>query len=577
MTNIFLAPLSDNAALKIIVNGKFHEVTIVDPNTETPKFLPILIDTFKEGWFRHQKQINKAVKEIKNKYTKERLKENYSEKTLENLKYKLQQLSSNFIQELPLTNANGLEISEIRSHGKKILAEICPAGIKTHTDTTEMWRYNKNLGYWEPKARNFIQTYCGDYDELCKNSAFNSLLTFIQGQTWVERKDFEENEDYINVENGVVEIVTGKLLAHDSKYNFKGRLEIFYDPDAKCPKFMELIENALPERDRLLLQEGFGYTIANIIAKYAFFLQGIPDSGKTTIARILIILLGGASKVSGHSLASLSDRSNRAIAYMNDKKANIDSDMEYEQIKNISTFKKITGGDIITADRKNEHPFQYINRAKLIFVANKFPSLSDKVLTDVAFWNRMIVLMFRKKIYIPEKQLERDINKAIEKNYKPELAGILNWALEGARRYSLNNRFTYDHEATFDMWFEDEIEDNPLLDFLTWACINMDVEGEIPKDEVRKLYKAYCNETGKEELSPKFFGIYMKQLGTFSKRPIIDNKQVPVYKGISLGRKIIIDMRETTPPEPKNNKLIDLGNDYIQIPNSSDVSEIDAR
>ncbi len=360
MTNIFIAPLSDKANLKISINGKYHELTIVDPNTDTPKFLPILIDTFKEGWFRHQKQIKKAVKEIKNKYTPDILKENYSKQTLENLEYKLQQVSGNFIQELPLTKADGLEISEIKSHGKILLRSI---SIKTLTDTCEMWLYNKNLGYWERTASNYIQTYCGSFDELCTNSAFRNLLTYIQGQTWINRKDFEENEDYINVENGVVKIDTGKLLTHDSKYSFKSRLEIFYNPDAKCPKLMELIDNALPERDRLLLQEAFGYTIANIIAKYAFFLQGVPDSGKTTIARILIILLGGTSKVSGYSLATLSDHNNRAIAYLNDKKANIDSDMEQEQIKDISIFKKITGGDIITADRKNEHPFQYINRA----------------------------------------------------------------------------------------------------------------------------------------------------------------------------------------------------------------------
>ena len=197
-------------------------------------------------------------------------------------------------------------------------------------------------------------------------------------------------------------------------------------------------------------------------------------------------------------------------------------------------FKKLTCGDIISADRKFEKISGFINRAKLTFVCNKLPGLSEEVKNDMQFWNRIILIKFKNRITVPEDKIVRDLSKAIDKFYRPELSGILNWALEGARRYIKNNKLTYKHEDTFDLWFEDDEEENPLKDFIN-TYYSFQEDGEVPTGAVKGEYIIYCSQNNITPLSPKYFGMNLSKLGIkrskYPKSP--DFKGMSVYKGIS--------------------------------------------
>ena len=58
---------------------------------------------------------------------------------------------------------------------------------------------------------------------------------------------------------------------------------------------------------------------------------------------------------------------------------NIDADVSKDFIKNIQNIKKLTGGDLISAERKYAHPFKFINHAKLILLTNEFPNLDEEI------------------------------------------------------------------------------------------------------------------------------------------------------------------------------------------------------
>jgi P4 family phage/plasmid primase-like protien len=403
--------------------------------------------------------------------------------------------------------------------------------IKTLVQTGEMWYYDKR-GYYLPQVAQLIGKFCAETDELTNNINWNirNITTYIKGKTGCD--EFQETIDLINLRNGVFEVRNKVLSEHSPKYNFRGRLELDYNANATCPEFIWLIENALPdEKDRKLLQEVFGYFLLGTMTKHFHIFAGVPNSGKTVIARILSELLGGKEKVSGHSLSAISNKGSKAVAYMHDMKANIDSDMEYDHVKDISMLKKLTGGDPISVRKLWEGFGTFYNITKLLFACNRLPELSKKVKSDKAFWERVILLKFNKPLDFNGKK-KLNLDEALTNVYAPEMVGILNWALEGARLY-LEHGFTYDFQNSYEFWFEET--GDSLKHFLNFY-FEFKEEGKVDAEDMRKCYDEYCRAHAEyKKLSQKEFGmelgefdIHRKQYGRGS------NRGKYYYAGVSL-------------------------------------------
>ncbi len=404
--------------------------------------------------------------------------------------------------------------------------------VKTIKDTEEMYIYNPKLGYYTKDANHWIGAFLTNYKVFTKR-LLGDVVSYIKNRTWIERKNFSSPNNLLATINCVVDISTGECKPHSQNYNFTGRLEIEYNKNAPTPiNFLEFIGH-IPEKDVILIQEMFGYTLLNTIAKYGFFIQGTGDSGKTTLMRILTLLLGGKENISAFSMDTLTNPESKSIAYLNGKRANIDSDTEYNYIKNIAPFKKLTGQDPISADRKHEHFFQFYNKAKIIIIGNKLPNLSKEVYDDKQFWNRVILIKLKNKITIPEDKIERDMETALIKYYIPELPGILNWSIEGAKRYIKNNHFTYDHDTTFDRWSEEEEEDETIKDFINKTFSFSDSESGTNVDVVYMMYYMYSKKNNVPDiLCKRDFSIAMHGMNIKTKREST-GKRGYIYKGLS--------------------------------------------
>lgn len=409
--------------------------------------------------------------------------------------------------------------------------------VKTLKDTEEMWIYHPKEGYYTKDATHQIGMFLSNYKVFTKR-LLGDVVAYIKNRTWIERKDFSTPLNLLCTANCVVDISTGDCLEFDPKYNFTEPLGIVYNKKTPAPlNFLEFISH-IPNQDIILIQEMFGYTLLNIIAKYGFFIQGVGDSGKTTLMRILTILLGGKEHIGAFTMETLTDPNSKSMAYLNGKRANIDSDTEYNFIKNIAPFKKLTGQDPISADKKHEHFLQFYNKAKVIVVCNKLPQLAKSVYDDKQFWNRVILIKLKNKIVIPDDKIERDIETAILKYYVPELSGILNWAIEGAKRYLSNNGFTYNHETTFDRWSEEDEEDETIKDFIerTFTICADDVKEGTNVDAVYIMYTIYCKKNNISEIKCKRdFSIIVHGLNIKTKRETT-GKRGYFYKGLILNK-----------------------------------------
>ncbi|EQD53384.1 phage/plasmid primase, P4 family domain protein, partial [mine drainage metagenome] len=150
-------------------------------------------------------------------------------------------------------------------------------------------------------------------------------------------------------------------------------------------------------------------------------LYGPGNNGKSTTLGVMEDLLGPEC-YSTETLQSLSD--NRfAVASLWGRLANICADIPSRAVQYTGTFKMVTGGDPVRAERKFRDTFSFVNDSKLVFSANELPEVNDRT---EAFWRRWIVIPFNVDLTGRE-------DRGLPGKLHAELPGILCWALDGLR------------------------------------------------------------------------------------------------------------------------------------------------
>jgi len=307
--------------------------------------------------------------------------------------------------------------------------------FKTTRDDESIWMYHPKKGYFV-KAETYVREHLARDASKYSNARYNDLLGLIKGRTYANREEFGDKDGFINLRNGILNIKKKELLSHSPSYKFISRLEIDYNPDVECQLFNEMID-IVPEINKL--QPWFAYHLLpeHGQQKVAMFLPGKADSGRTTILNILQAFVG-IEYTSHFQLRELSDPI--TIAGLYGMKANIHADLSYTQIKDVSGFKTITGGDFVTGRMVYAKPIHYKPHVKLTFASNKLPDLYIDVLNDEAWWNRVAVIEFPNSIQMCNRKIGIS-DEIIEK----ELSGVLNWALDayGSSIDKSNNQVTW--------------------------------------------------------------------------------------------------------------------------------------
>ena len=342
-------------------------------------------------------------------------------------------------------------------------------------------------------------------EESASKNVKNEIIEKIMDLTRAKRDISVANPGLINLQNGVFDITSGKLLPHDPKYRFFSKIPVDYNPDALCPKIDKFFKDILQEEDIPVMEEFFGFVLfRSYFIKKAMILVGDKDTGKTTVLLLLDKFIG-RSNISGVSLQRLAtDKFSGAAAY--NKHINIYDDLSAKDIRDNGMFKIATGGGIITGELKFRDSFQFINYAKLIFACNHIPGVKET--DDDAYFNRWIVIEFNNKILNLDKFL---LNKITTPE---ELSGLLNTALRGLKRLLGRQEFSYNLDS-------DEIKvqmlrsGSSIAKFAYDCLIQADPGSWISKEDMYQYYAEYARGAGLPVESMKKFGGRLPQFATY--------------------------------------------------------------
>jgi putative DNA primase/helicase len=320
----------------------------------------------------------------------------------------------------------------------------------------------------------------------------------------VSNELLDSNPYLLNVQNGIVDLQTGKLLEHDSAHLITKLAPVVYDQEAAAPRWERFLqeifikENGQPDYEVIhFMQKAVGYSLSGDISEEViFFLTGSGGNGKSKFLEAIQSVLGDYAKQTNANtfIRKQNDTNiNNDIARLD--KARFVSAIESEQGQQLaeSLVKQLTGGDKIAARFLRKEFFEFRPEFKIFFSTNHKPIIRG---TDDGIWRRVRLIPFNARFTGSKR--DTSLSDKLEK----ELPGILNWAVEGFRLWKKEGLKPPQTVTAASQSYRDEMD--IIKPFLDSYCL-IDENAKEVAVKIYRSYKAYCHENGEIELNNRAF------------------------------------------------------------------------
>lgn len=329
------------------------------------------------------------------------------------------------------------------------------------------------------------------YNNLQQDERFQCDETFLE----VNRK----YRKLVPCEDCVVNTETLEILPHNKKYGFRHQIpwkikDIMQmstkELEEKSSVFLNFLDqncksdeiDGLEGQKRCLL-EYIGYAMTQAMDfKYALLIYGGRDSGKSVLINAINKLIG-AKNTSNIPLQDM-EKDKFTLWQLEGKSLNSNADLDSTALTTSGTFKKIIGGDKLTAERKGVDKVDFTPYCKQIYATNEKIKMtgdkSDATIEKVIYisWN-----------YVPTKKDVNLLDKIIE-----ELPYIAVLAIRYVHRAFERGELT---ESAYSKRMKEEVKkiSDPLEAFIQDMC-EKDVKGKIKTKDFHNAFKTYCNIQG---------------------------------------------------------------------------------
>jgi P4 family phage/plasmid primase-like protien len=377
--------------------------------------------------------------------------------------------------------------------------------FKTMRDNEEIYYYDNAMGVYHRYGDRLIKEYVEILDPSIKTFQVNEIIQKIKRRTPVDRDQFDNNPDIINVQNGLLNIWTGELRDHSPDYLSIVQLTLHYCSKSRCPNIARFLALVLHPEDVLTALEVIGYTLyRTAIYEKAVMLHGNGDNGKGVFIKLIEAFVG--SKNCSHVPLQDLDNDKFSSADLFGKLVNTFADLKSQKILTTGNFKTLVSGDSVRAQEKFGKPFSFRNSSKLIYSSNKIPDSDDK---SYAYYKRWLILSFEKVF----QGIARDTNLINKLTTSDELSGLLNIALISLRRLKKDNGFK--EISVEKVKKEYEYNANTVKAFLDDKC-TIDLTSPeycIPTIYLYNEYENFCQERRMRALEINVFGSKLKEYG----------------------------------------------------------------
>ena len=407
-------------------------------------------------------------------------------------------------------------------------------------DNSEMWIYKG--GIYIPEGKTFIKERCREIlGKAYTTNLLNSVILKIEAETYIDQKEFFEEEDsnLVAVQNGILDLRKKELIPFSSEFRFFNKLPMKYNPESKCENIIKFFNAILKNKDEIkVIQELFGFLLYReyFLEKAIMFLGGGRNGkGKTIDLMKRFLGLENCSEI------SLEDLENDiySLGELFKKMANLSGDLSRSALRHTGNFKKLTGRDLVSGARKFKNRVNFENYSKMVFACNELPVTYD---ITTAFFNRWIIIDFP-FTFLTQKEIEKEVDKTNLKLQDPniiekiatneELEGLLIWALEGLGRLFENKGFSLSPstEETKTHW----LRKSDSFQAFIMDCLEEDYDERILKTDLKREYSKYCKSHRLRISNDKVIKALIETiLGGWEERLKLDDSQKFYWVGLKL-------------------------------------------
>ena len=395
-----------------------------------------------------------------------------------------------------------------------------------YDDRDSLYVYRSGV-YEHTNKNGLIATIIRPYIPTGKATAavFDNVYKIIlsKGTHTATPDDLDNDERYINLKNGLLEVKTGILYPHSPKILSSIQLNVEYMPGAKAaPNFKRYIndlsrnENGDIDKEKIKVWQQYGgLVLSNVkgyrIKKSLFLVSAQGNSGKSVFIRLLQFILGRehAEAISLQMMGGGAyNRFN--LGTINGKRLLACGDQSAASIKDSSIFKQLSSGDETHVEAKGKQGYSYLFKGLIVIACNSMPYFEDdygKHLLD-----RMLITPCRH--VVPEG--ERD--PRMDEKLQEETSAIFNFFFAGLQELikndytftacadsaAANEEYRTDNDSLYRFIKEryeitgdpnDRIAKTQFEDaYDTWACIqisNGDLYNQVRRKNIKSRLAGY--------------------------------------------------------------------------------------
>jgi putative DNA primase/helicase len=332
----------------------------------------------------------------------------------------------------------------------------------------------------------------------------------------------------IACQNCLVDMTTGRRFPKTDAFLTFFALPVNYDPDAECPRWLQFLGEVFPHDAGLqrLMQQWYGLLISDDMRfQRILYMRGRPRSGKGTAMRVLDELIG-ENNIMNHSLRDLAERSGREALLGKSLLKVTDMNAGSELPEACSIMLQISGQDPTYIFRKHKTALNVRLRCRIAVAGNPHPL--DFGHNAAAMGTRLSLLPFNETFLGKE-------DRNLDATLKAELAGILNWAIEGYADL-LREGGLIEPPASVEAKRSLLYSGNTIWGFVQERCV-LDPQGVCDKDDLFSHFEQFCYSINATPgLKNKFADKLMNAFGSVTAaRPRDDEGgRLHVFKGIRL-------------------------------------------
>lgn len=315
--------------------------------------------------------------------------------------------------------------------------------------------------------------------------------------------DFDKYTDYLNCQNGIINLRNGELMPHDSELMMSKICMSEYDTSDASPKLWLKFLDDVTNHDKELqdyIQKCVGYSISGSNREQcAYFLYGMGNNGKSTFLDTIADLLGAYSSNTQPETVMMKkwgdNGASSDIARLKSARF-VTCEEPTEGVRlNEGLLKQLTGGSRVTCRFLYGDEFEYTPEFKIWVATNHKPIVRG---TDVGIWRRIKLIPF--EVNIPANKVDKTLKYKLRK----EFPQILKWAVDGCIKWQQEG--ITEPACVQEAIKEYKVEMDLLASFMEQCIIiDYDVKDKIMASDLFGLYSKWAKMNNEYEMSSKKF------------------------------------------------------------------------